>query len=76
MIIYFVQLKIIPMNKEKICFVTSNQRKSTSLRSQLDPVDIDLGRLTHDFDEGRELDYKEVTKANLISLKKLSLTKG
>jgi len=52
------------MTKSKtIYFITSNQRKFASLQRLLQPLDIDLQQLDHDFDEGRGLDIQTIAKS-------------
>lgn len=55
--------------QETVYFVTSNEKKFTSLRGQLSSVGIDLKQLTYDFDEGRELDIKKVAMSKLEQAK-------
>lgn len=56
------------MNK-RIYFVTSNQKKFDSLKEQLASTGVELERLDYDFDEGRELDIREVAKSKLQQAK-------
>ena len=59
------------MTKSKtIYFITSNQRKFASLQKLLQPLDIDLQQLDHDFDEGRGLDIQTIAKSKLSQAKK------
>ena len=59
------------MTKSKtIYFITSNQRKFASLQRLLQPLDIDLQQLDHDFDEGRGLDIQTIAKSKLSQAKK------
>ena len=59
------------MTKSKtIYFITSNQRKFTSLQELLQPLGIDLQQLDYDFDEGRGLDIQTITKGKLAQAKK------
>ena len=59
------------MTKSKtIYFITSNQRKFASLQKLLQPLDIDLQQLDHDFDEGRGLDIQTIAKSKLAQAKK------
>ena len=59
------------MAKSKtIHFITSNQRKFTSLQKLLQPLGIDLHQLDYDFDEGRELDIQTIAKSKLAQAKK------
>ena len=53
-----------------IYFITSNQRKFASLQKLLQPLDIDLQQLDHDFDEGRGLDIQTIAKSKLAQAKK------
>ena len=53
-----------------IHFITSNQRKFTSLQKLLQPLGIDLHQLHYDFDEGRGLDIQTITKSKLAQAKK------
>ena len=53
-----------------IYFVTSNQRKFTSLQKLLQPLGIDLQQLNYDFDEGRGLDIQTIAKSKLSQAKK------
>ena len=54
-----------------IHFITSNQRKFASLQKLLQPLDIDLQQLDHDFDEGRGLDIQTIAKSKLAQAKKV-----
>ena len=59
------------MAKSKtIHFITSNQRKFTSLQKLLQPLGIDLHQLDYDFDEGRGLDIQTIAKSKLAQAKK------
>ena len=59
------------MTKNKtVYFITSNQRKFTSLQKLLQPLGIDLHQLHYDFDEGRELDIQTIAKSKLAQAKK------
>ncbi len=59
------------MTKSKtIYFITSNQRKFTSLQKLLQPLDIDLQRLDYDFNEGRGLDIQTIARSKLAQAKK------
>ena len=53
-----------------IHFITSNQRKFTSLQKFLQPLGIDLQQLDYDFDEGRGLDIQTIAKSKLSQAKK------
>ena len=53
-----------------IHFITSNQRKFTSLQKLLHPLGIDLQQLDYDFDEGRGLDIQTIAKSKLSQAKK------
>ena len=53
-----------------IYFITSNQRKFTSLQELLQPLDIDLQRLDYDFNEGRGLDIQTIARSKLAQAKK------
>ena len=53
-----------------IYFITSNQRKFTSLQKLLHPIGINLQQLDHDFDEGRGLDIQTIAKSKLSQAKK------
>lgn len=55
---------------ESIYFVTTNQKKFTGLRDLLAPIGIDLRRLDHELDEGRELDIREIAKSKLAQAKR------
>lgn len=60
------------MAKSKtIHFITSNQRKFTSLQKLLQPLGIDLQQLHYDFDEGRGLDIQTIAKSKLSQAKKV-----
>lgn len=52
-----------------IYFVTSNSMKFSSLKSQLAVIGVDLRQLEYDFDEGRELDIREVARMKLLQAK-------
>ena len=54
-----------------IYFITSNQRKFTSLHKLLQPLGIDLQQLDYDFDEGRGLDIQTIAKSKLAQAKKV-----
>jgi len=54
-----------------IYFITSNQRKFTSLQKLLQPLGIDLQQLDYDFDEGRGLDIQTIAKSKLSQAKKV-----
>ena len=54
-----------------IHFITSNQRKFTSLQKLLQPLGIDLQQLDYDFDEGRGLDIQTIAKSKLSQAKKI-----
>ena len=54
-----------------IYFITSNQRKFTSLQKLLQPLGIDLQQLDYDFDEGRGLDIQTIAKSKLSQTKKV-----
>jgi XTP/dITP diphosphohydrolase len=59
------------MTKSKtIHFITSNQRKFTSLQRLLQPLGINLQQLDYDFDEGRGLDIQTIAKSKLSQAKK------
>lgn len=59
------------MTKNKtVYFITSNQRKFTSLQKLLQPLGIDLQQLDYDFDEGRGLDIQTIAKSKLSQAKK------
>lgn len=59
------------MTKNKtVYFITSNQRKFTSLQKLLQPLGIDLQQLDYDFDEGRGLDIQTIAKSKLAQAKK------
>ena len=53
-----------------IYFITSNQRKFTSLQRLLQPLGINLQQLDYDFDEGRGLDIQTIAKGKLAQAKK------
>ncbi len=53
-----------------IYFITSNQRKFTSLQKLLQPLGINLQQLDYDFDEGRGLDIQTIAKGKLAQAKK------
>ena len=53
-----------------IHFITSNQRKFTSLQKFLQPLGVDLQQLDYDFDEGRGLDIQMIAKSKLSQAKK------
>lgn len=53
-----------------IHFITSNQRKFTSLQKLLQPLGIDLQQLDYDFNEGRGLDIQTIAKSKLAQAKK------
>ena len=53
-----------------IYFITSNQRKFTSLQKLLQPLGIDLQQLDYDFDAGRGLDIQKIAKSKLSQAKK------
>ena len=53
-----------------IHFITSNQRKFASLQKLLQPLDIDLQQLDHDFDKRRGLDIQTIAKRKLAQAKK------
>ena len=53
-----------------IHFITSNQRKFTSLQKLLQPLGVDLHQLDYDFDEGRGLDIQTIAKSKLSQAKK------
>ena len=60
------------MTKSKtIYFITSNQRKFTSLQKLLQPLGINLQQLDYDFDEGRGLDIQTIAKSKLSQAKKV-----
>ena len=60
------------MTKNKTAyFITSNQRKFTSLQKLLQPLGIDLHQLHYDFDEGRGLDIQTIAKSKLSQAKKV-----
>jgi len=54
-----------------IYFITSNQRKFTSLQKLLQPLGIGLQQLDYDFDEGRGLDIQTIAKSKLSQAKKV-----
>ena len=54
-----------------IYFITSNQRKFTSLQKLLQPLGVDLQQLDYDFDEGRGLDIQMIAKSKLVQAKKV-----
>ena len=59
------------MTKNKtVYFITSNQRKFTSLQKLLQPLGINLQQLDYDFDEGRGLDIQTIAKSKLSQAKK------
>lgn len=59
------------MAKNKtVYFITSNQRKFTSLQKLLQPLGVDLRQLEYDFDEGRGLDIQTIAKSKLSQAKK------
>ena len=59
------------MTKNKtVYFITSNQRKFTSLQRLLQSLGINLQQLDYDFDEGRGLDIQTITKSKLSQAKK------
>ena len=53
-----------------IHFITSNQKKFTSLQKFLQPLGVDLQQLDYDFDEGRGLDIQMIAKSKLSQAKK------
>ena len=53
-----------------IHFITSNQRKFTSLQRLLQPLGVDLQQLDYDFNEGRGLDIQTIAKSKLSQAKK------
>ena len=53
-----------------IYFITSNQRKFTSLQKLLQPLGINLQRLDYDFNEGRGLDIQTIARSKLAQAKK------
>lgn len=53
-----------------IHFITSNQRKFTSLQKLLQPLGVGLQQLDYDFNEGRGLDIQQITKSKLAQAKK------
>lgn len=53
-----------------IHFITSNQKKFTSLQKLLQPIGVDLQQLDYDFDEGRGLDIQTIAKSKLSQAKK------
>lgn len=58
------------MIKQKtIYFVTTNEKKFTSLKKKLTSLNINLKRLEYDFDEGRELSIKKVAENKLAQAK-------
>lgn len=60
------------MTKNKTAyFITSNQRKFTSLQKLLQPLGIVLHQLHYDFDEGRGLDIQTIAKSKLAQAKKV-----
>ena len=64
------------MTKNKTAyFITSNQRKFTSLQKLLQPLGIVLHQLHYDFDEGRGLDIQTIAKSKLSQAKKVSPNK-
>jgi len=56
-------------NLETIYFITSNEKKFTSLKNKLSSLKINLERLEYDFDEGRELSIEQVAKNKLSQAK-------
>lgn len=52
-----------------IYFVTSNSKKFSSLKNQLAVIGVDLRQLEYDFDEGRELNIREVARMKLMQAK-------
>ena len=56
-------------NQETIYFVTSNEKKFTSLKNILSSLNVILERLEYDFDEGRELSIEQVAKNKLSQAK-------
>lgn len=58
------------MPTQPIYFITSNPKKFTSLKNLLSPLDIDLRQLEYDFDEGRDLDIREIAEAKLAQAKR------
>lgn len=52
-----------------VYFITSNEKKFTSLRTSLQQINITIERLEYDFDEGRELSIEAVAKSKLAQAK-------
>lgn len=55
---------------EQVYFVTSSNKKFTSLRQLLAPIGVDLHKLEYDFDEGRDLDIRRIAEAKLLQAKR------
>ena len=55
--------------QETVYFVTSNEKKFTSLKQKLTPLNINVERLVYDFDEGRELSIERVAENKLAQAK-------
>lgn len=58
-----------PQNKT-VYFITTNQKKFSSLEKLLGPIGVRLERLEFDFDEGRELDIRKIAESKLAQAKK------
>lgn len=56
---------------ECVYFVTSNDKKFTSLQEMLSSLDINLRQLRYDFDEGRELDIYSIAVSKLTQAKEV-----
>lgn len=58
------------MSNKDLYFVTTNQKKFTSLKESLELIGINLQQLEFDFEEGRDLNIKAVAENKLAQAKR------